>query len=252
LLIILVWLSLECVIFSFMSFIRTNIKYLRKQKGLTQEQLAARVGIKRSLIGAYEEGRAEPNITNLIRFSEVFEVGMDVFLNRNLTEQGADSIQKANPVANLRVLSITLDNSGSEIMHMVPAKASAGYLNGFSDPEYIAELPVFTIPFFRGGTFRAFELSGDSMLPLRSGSIVIGRYLEDWSSIKDNSLCVVITSSEGLVFKRVFNQVKKDGRFKLVSDNPVFAPYYVRMEDIVEIWEAKGYFSMTFPESDLS
>lgn len=235
-----------------MSFIRSNIKYLRKQKGLTQEQLAAKIGIKRSLIGAYEEGRAEPNITNLIRFSEVFGVGMDIFLNKNLTECGTSVILRSNPDSNLRVLSITLDNDNNEMIHMVPAKASAGYLNGYADPEYIAELPVFSIPFFRGGTFRAFELSGDSMLPICSGTIIIGRYLDDWNSIKDNTLCVVMTSSDGLVFKRVFNQEKKDGRFKLVSDNPVFEPYYVQTTDIVEVWEAKGYFSMTFPESDLT
>lgn len=233
-----------------MTFIRSNIKYLRKQKGLTQEQLAARVGIKRSLIGAYEEGRAEPNITNLIRFSEVFEVGMDDFLSKNLTEQGSDTAQNTNQISNLRVLSITLDRNENEMIHMVPAKASAGYLNGYADPEYIADLPVFSIPFFRGGTFRAFELSGDSMLPLHSGTVVIGRYLDDWNSIKDNSLCIVMTSSDGLVFKRVFNQAEKNGQFKLVSDNPVFEPYYIPAEDIVEVWEAKGYFSMTFPEAN--
>ena len=43
-----------------MSNISGNLKYLRKQKGHTQQQFADAMEIKRSLIGAYEEDRAEP------------------------------------------------------------------------------------------------------------------------------------------------------------------------------------------------
>jgi len=39
-----------------------NLKFLRSRKGLTQAELAANLGIKRSVIGAYEEGRAEPRL----------------------------------------------------------------------------------------------------------------------------------------------------------------------------------------------
>jgi DNA-binding XRE family transcriptional regulator len=40
---------------NFMSIISQNIKFLRKKKGITQQQFADEVGIKRSLVGAYEE-----------------------------------------------------------------------------------------------------------------------------------------------------------------------------------------------------
>ena len=39
-----------------------NLKYLRKLRGWTQEEFAAKLDIKRSLLGAYEEERAEPRI----------------------------------------------------------------------------------------------------------------------------------------------------------------------------------------------
>ena len=48
-----------------MSLVSENIKFFRKQLGFTQEQLALRIGIKRSLLGAYEEGRAEPGLETL-------------------------------------------------------------------------------------------------------------------------------------------------------------------------------------------
>ena len=39
-----------------------NLKYLRKLRGWTQEEFAVKLGIKRSLIGAYEEERADPRL----------------------------------------------------------------------------------------------------------------------------------------------------------------------------------------------
>ena len=38
----------------------------------------------------------------------------------------------------------------------------------------------------------------------------------------------------------------------LHSDNPVYQPYELPVEDILEIWEAKAYISSTFPMADLS
>ena len=43
-----------------MGKISDNIKYLRKKQGFTQQQFADVMQIKRSLVGAYEEERAEP------------------------------------------------------------------------------------------------------------------------------------------------------------------------------------------------
>ena len=53
-------LLINLAIPNFMANISLNIKFLRKKKGLTQQQFADEIGIKRSLVGAYEEERAEP------------------------------------------------------------------------------------------------------------------------------------------------------------------------------------------------
>jgi transcriptional regulator with XRE-family HTH domain len=39
-----------------------NLRHLRKQRGWTQEEFANKLNIKRSLVGAYEEERAEPRL----------------------------------------------------------------------------------------------------------------------------------------------------------------------------------------------
>lgn len=54
-----------------------RLKLYRYSKDLTQEKAAIKIGIKRSLLGAYEEGRAEPRISTLIEMSRVYEVSIE-------------------------------------------------------------------------------------------------------------------------------------------------------------------------------
>lgn len=238
-----------------MSIISDNIKFFRKQLGLTQEQLANRVSIKRSLLGAYEEGRAEPGLETLILFARLFNVSVDVLISESITDSGSlkQVLNKDVEGNKLRVLSITVDAEDREHIQLVPQKAAAGYLNGYSDPEYVADLPKFYLPIFaQQGSYRAFEIKGDSMLPMPSGSIVIGQYVDNWKSIKDNQLYVVVTSHEGIVYKRVLNHVVKSNSLHLISDNTVYDPYDVPVDDVMEVWEAKAYISTEFPKPDMS
>ena len=46
-----------------------NIRYLRKKMGWTQDKFSKKIGIKRSLVGAYEEGRADPRLSNLLKIA---------------------------------------------------------------------------------------------------------------------------------------------------------------------------------------
>ena len=42
--------------------------------------------------------------------------------------------------------------------------------------------------------------------------------------------------------------MKEQKVLKLISDNPVYDAYTIGVEDILEIWKAKGYLSMQLPE----
>ncbi len=231
---------------NFMSKISSNIKYLRKKKALTQQQFADELGIKRSLVGAYEEERAEPKYDLLKKIAAFFELSVDDFINEEIDDKWAPK-PKGNP-ANLRILSISVDKDDKENIEMVPMKASAGYLNGYADPEYVAQLPKFYLPMFKNGTFRAFEIKGDSMLPLPSGTTIIGEYVENWSDVKQGDTYVVVSKSEGIVYKRIGNKFRDNKKLKLVSDNPAYDPYEITGDDVLELWKAKGYLSMQMPE----
>ena len=214
--------------------------------------MANLVGIKRSLLGAYEEGRADPRISNLLKFSEIFSLTVDELIATDLAKgngESADSDRKTSSDEGLRVLSITVDSDDRENIELVPQKAAAGYLNGYADPEYIEELQKFKLPVLpENATYRAFEISGDSMLPLRSGTIVIGQFLENSSELKNGKTYVLLTKDEGIVYKRIFRYSDNPQLFCFASDNRQYSAYDVSGEDIVEIWEAKAFISMEFPE----
>ena len=231
-----------------MSNISSNLKYLRKKKGHTQQQFADAMEIKRSLIGAYEEDRAEPKYDLLKRIAEYFDLTIDEFINESINENWKPKPKSQG--SNLRVLSISVDQNDDENIELVPVKASAGYLNGFSDPQYIQDLPKFQLPIpaLRQGTFRAFEIMGDSMLPIQSGSVIIGEYLDNWADVKQGETYIIISRSEGVVYKRAGNRFKENRELKLMSDNKIYDTYAIDSDDILEIWKAKAYISTTLPD----
>ena len=125
-----------------MKMINNNIRYLRKKHGYTQAQFAEKINIKRSLVGAYEEGRADPPLNNLINISEVFNVDVDTLITKDI----ANLPNSGSTKERLKVLAITVDKQDNENIELVPQKAAAGYLNGYADTEYIQELPRFQLP----------------------------------------------------------------------------------------------------------
>lgn len=57
-----------------------NIKQLREQRGMTQEELANRLGVKYPAVSKWERGMAYPSMNTVIKMAELFQVSMDVVL----------------------------------------------------------------------------------------------------------------------------------------------------------------------------
>jgi transcriptional regulator with XRE-family HTH domain len=212
-----------------MSTAGKNLKYLRKLRGWTQEEFATKLQIKRSLLGAYEEERAEPRIDVLEMVGELFKLTLDELLLKDL----ADS--KGNYLAKRRAQKLS---AGTNEIQFVPVKAAAGYLAGYADPEFIDELNTFTLPMLAPGQYRAFEIVGDSMLPTPSGSIIVGEKVEDINDVKNTFTYIVVSRNEGIVYKRMMKNNRTKNKYTLVSDNPTYQPYQVNGEDILEVWKA--------------
>jgi phage repressor protein C with HTH and peptisase S24 domain len=117
-------------------------------------------------------------------------------------------------------------------------KAAAGYLAGFADPEFIDELNTFTLPMLAPGSYRAFEIVGDSMLPTPSGSVIVGEKVDDFDDVRASNTYIIISRNEGIVYKRVMKSNRTKNKLTLISDNPAYQPYNVDAENILEIWKA--------------
>lgn len=219
-----------------MSLAGKNLRHLRKSRGWTQDEMATHLGIKRSLIGAYEEERADPRIDVLETLMEIFQVSMDELLLHDLSQQGQSYLERRRR--------LKMASSDRAIIHFVPIKAAAGYLAGYNDPEFVDELNTFALPMLAPGNYRAFEIIGDSMLPTPSGSVVVGQKIENLDALKNDQPCIVVSTMEGIVYKRVNKSPRsKNMTLTLVSDNPSYAPYTVKAEDVAEIWAAKMVIS---------
>ncbi|MFN7610326.1 MAG: XRE family transcriptional regulator [bacterium] len=150
----------------------------------------------------------------------------------------------------LRILNVVVDKQGNELIPFVPVKAQAGYTRGFGDEKFIGTLQSFSIPNLRSGTYRMFEVNGDSMLQitgggLHDGDIVIAQYLENFYDVRDNRVYVVV-SKEGIVIKRLINRLRNENPVIVCkSDNKggAYPDFLLRPEDLFEIWELKAYIS---------
>jgi transcriptional regulator with XRE-family HTH domain len=212
--------------------IATNIRHLRQQENWSQQQFADELDIPRSRVGSYEEGRCVPPVDVLIRMSTLFHITVDALVKTDLTKVEKGSMMK---VAENRILfPILIDKDGHDMIEVVGAKASAGYLNGYADPEYMEKLPVMNLPFRITGKHRAFAIKGDSMPPLRDGSFVIGKFVESLNEIRNGSTYVLVTKDEGIVYKRV---TRKGSILELHSDNKVYDMYTVKASDVLEVWQ---------------
>ena len=219
-----------------MALSNQNMKYLRKLRGWTQEEFAQKLRIKRSLVGAYEEERAEPRIDVLEVVCNIFKLTLDDILRKDLSDN------KSNYLAKRRAMKLT---NGRSDIPFVPVKAAAGYMAGYGDPDFIDELNTFTLPMLAGGNYRAFEIIGDSMLPTPSGSVIVGEKVETIEEVKNNTACIVVSRNEGIVYKRIQKNNRSKNKLTLVSDNPSFHPYNINAEDVVEMWQAQVVISRT-------
>jgi transcriptional regulator with XRE-family HTH domain len=237
-------------------YFTSNIKFLRKRRGRTQDDVAVALNLKRSTLSGYENGVAQPGIEILVSFSRYFNLSIDTLLKIDISklsesqlgelERGYDAYIKGS---NLRVLTTTVSSDNVENIELVPEKAKAGYATGYADPEYIEELPRFRLPFLSGKRkYRTFQLKGDSMLPIPDGSWVTGEFVQDWREIISGKAYVVFTINDGIVFKIVENDLKNDGKLVLYSLNPIYEPYEVHINEVKEIWKFVNYISSELPD----
>jgi transcriptional regulator with XRE-family HTH domain len=263
-----------------LKYLAKNLLFLRSKKGLSQAEMSHQLGFSRTAWNNYENQRSTPVLDDFVRIAKYFGVGASDLLDSDLSKEGnliLDSKStknkltrnlKGNLKGNLSAEIpasqvnepevkyevgrmphvITVDTQGNENVIYVPVRARAGYLNGYSDPEFMSSLPTYRLPGLNNGTFRMFEVDGLSMYQtLHDRDIIIGSFVDQWRDVRDDRVHIIMTKNDGVVVKRVLNRFEKEGKFILKSDNykdrDMYPPIICEAQDILEIWYGIAYIS---------
>ena len=206
-----------------------RFKEIREALGLTQSQFAAELEIK-STTAEIERGRIRITGRVVVLLLEKYNIN-PLWLygksnKRDLNPRGAAVIPQM----------ISVDNHGNENILLVNQKASAGYGSNLNDHKFYDELPAFTFPLpeYRNATFRGFQISGDSMLPLvQTKDWILAQAVNGIDDIKDGDICIVV-EKDSLRLKQIY---KKGTQLELVSLNPEYRPVTIDSETVLELWK---------------
>ncbi len=157
---------------------------------------------------------------------------------------------------------VTVDSHKNENITLVSVKARAGYLEGYYDAQFIKKLPTYRMPGLDNGTFRAFQVRGQSMnqSSLHDKCYAVGEWVENWvTGIKDDRIYIIVhedwdSDREGVLIKRCLNRIDKYNNLLCKSDNLDRRSYpniNISPTSIKEVWEVKGALIFEFPNPAL-
>lgn len=195
-----------------------NLKKLRKNKGLLQEDVANYLGLTRPAYSHYETGRRIPDAAMLEKLADLFEVTTDDILGRSDKPFGRQIEEVPEIVPEEEV--------------MIPLVASLRCGPGTSAEPFTFIKPV-PIPasYARrwGDDLRALVAVGTSMSPtIIPGDILVCRPGADWTD--GNVVSVNVDDSD--MVKRIFRT--SDGGIDLRSDNPEFETIHFTPAELAE------------------
>ncbi len=152
-----------------------------------------------------------------------------------------------------KVQTVVVDSSGNNKCILVNKKASAGYLSGFGDSEFIKDLPVISNPpGLEHKSICGFQIQGDSMEPnVYDGDWVFCSIVEKLEWVRKDYVYLLVCD-EGIVLKRIEEINLQEEYIVLKSDNHRYTSYKVPLPEVRQIWYLEKSLNSRFPNhSDL-
>ncbi|GAA4002010.1 hypothetical protein GCM10022408_11670 [Hymenobacter fastidiosus] len=148
-----------------------------------------------------------------------------------------------------QVLAVTVDQVGKENTLLVSVQAQAGYQRQFNEPRFLKDMTPYALPGFTGSTYRAFEVSGDSMAPTyKHHDLVVCSFVERWDLLKPHESYVLVTAENVLLKRLVAPITDRRGTIELHSDNGgQYGVYALPVADLLELWMVRGFISTNAP-----
>ncbi len=96
-----------------------NLKALRKARGMTQEELAARLHVVRQTVSKWEKGLSVPDAELLIRLAEVLDTTVGQLLGADIPEDGESRNDLADQLARINEQLAIRNRRGRFILRLV-------------------------------------------------------------------------------------------------------------------------------------
>lgn len=182
----------------------SNLKHLRIQSGLTQTELAKKLGKDYSTIGKWELGQRSPVMMDVVKISELFNVPLEKLIGSSLIFDNAENLEMSSDTIKIPVLGV--------IKAGMPIEAQENILDYIDIPR----------KWTKGNkTFYALKISGDSMEPkYYKNDIVIFEQTNDME-YANNKDCAILIDGFDATFKK----------FNLNYDGITLTPYNLDNSD---------------------
>lgn len=235
-----------------------KIRAIIEEFKLNNYSFSKRIGVTSTTVDSIVNGRPQPDGTRkktkpgydvLKAIIEEFDIDPDFLFGKSTQMLKVASSNSPSYSGMPQVIAV--NQTGNENVVYVPIKARAGYLNGYGDADYIETLPSFNMPHLTNGSYRCFEVYGNSMVrTFFDGDLVFGKYVESLSDIKDGRIYVIVSKNDGIVLKRVINRIEERGKLILKSDNKNgnYPTYTIDAEEVMEVWYVTMFASKQMPE----
>ena len=164
-----------------------NLKIIRENKKISQQEIADKIGVDRSAISYWESGKAEPTMGNVVKVAEVLDVDIISLIGGNFNFDNAELLE-TKPIDTVKIPVLGVIKAG------IPIEAQEEIIDYVDIPK----------EWTKGDKkFYALKISGDSMYPkYQTNDIVVFELTHDIDTINKKD-CVVMVNGYDATFKNV-------------------------------------------------
>lgn len=182
-----------------------QIRLLRKEANMTQQELASKLFVSQQAVGKWERGEATPNPETIVAMSKIFGVSADTLLG-----------ESAPP----------LSTGGT----WVPVLGDVAAGIPIEAVENIVDYEEIDTAMASNGKYYGLRIKGSSMEPrIREGDVVIVRQQEDADT---GDTAVVLVNGESATVKRI--KKEPDGGLWLLPNNPAYDPQHYSPAEVAD------------------
>ena len=182
-----------------------QIRLLRKEANITQQELASKLFVSQQAVGKWERGEATPNPETIVAMSRIFGVSADTLLG-----------ESAPP----------LSTGGT----WVPVLGDVAAGIPIEAVENIVDYEEIDTAMASNGKYYGLRIKGSSMEPrIREGDVVIVRQQEDADT---GDTAVVLVNGDSATVKRI--KKEPDGGLWLLPNNPAYDPQHYSPAEVAD------------------